>query len=152
VGSLALLAGCQPFFEVLHRVDGPLTFDVRVLEDTLREQTVFRANPGWDPRFQSMSCIIERSPGWVLVWCNAQWPPPCGRVLVTSWWIDEVPSDDVLSASIVLQQEVVAMLARTVPGFPSPDVFRLEWNGLDGPDGDEFAAAKARWEARARDR
>ena len=148
IGWLALLAGCDYLYGVTRRADGPLTFDARVLQDVLRTQPGVHADHEWDG--ESMAFIIERPPAWVVVGCSTQWPPPSGEVFVHGpHRLNEVPCDDVLFASLALQQEIVEMLARTVPGFPSPSALQLEWNGLDFPLGDELAAAKARWETTA---
>lgn len=156
IGGLALLASCHYLYGVGLRVDGPFPFDAIALQDVMRRQPGFKVLWEWD----GTSMAFGGDCGWeyAVIEFGKELPHTVwiqtpdlrgGGVWVGSWWINDVPGDEKLFASLARQQEIVEMLARTVPGFPSPDAFQLEWIGLDFPLGDELAAAKARWEATA---
>lgn len=144
VGSLVLLAGCEYLYGVSHRADGPFSFDPTALQEVLGKQPGFRPISEWDGK--SMAYETDRAWEYVFVSCSAE------AVEVGSGWVSRVPADDVLSASLARQRDIVELLARAVPGFPPAAAFRVDWIGLESPLGDELAAAKARWEARPREK
>jgi hypothetical protein len=143
--ALLLLAGCEYAYGAEHRVRGPFVFEPAVLQDAVRVQHGARLVAAWDGH--ELMVTIARDGANVLVGFGPSPADATPELTVSSCWFNRVPGDAELAAAIVLQRELVATLARTVPGFPPPQAFVLAWIGDEAPLGADFAVVKARWQA-----